>query len=343
MKDAHNHLIKNKNNFDLLRLIAAAGVLFTHSYELRKIDKEEPLVRLTSGQYSFSNIGLAIFFVISGFLVSRSLVGSSSVKVFLYKRFLRIWPALLVNIVLVWLVVGIFFTLLPVAIYLSDPLTIRFLLINISMVKTSLLLPGAFDGQPVNISLWTIPLEVRLYVLLALVYVFQFFKRRNFFVILWILAFLFLLSTMYSFSFIDKIPKQLTWGPGLAMYFLTGCLCFLYLEKIRFSFGIWIVSLALWSASVYFLPGVGHLLDYPFFSFTILCVALGIRPFRFIKTDLSYGIYLYAYPVQLMVQTVGGRRLNLIAYLFVVIIITVLLAIASWHLIEKRALRRKPV
>src|SRR5450755_864149 len=106
MNDVQNRLTRNHNNFDLLRLIAAAGVLLSHSYDLRGIGEKEPLVSITSGHYSLSGIGLAIFFVISGFLVSRSLDRSSSVKAFLYKRFLRIWPGHFVNIVLVTLIVG---------------------------------------------------------------------------------------------------------------------------------------------------------------------------------------------------------------------------------------------
>ena len=63
--------------------------------------------------------------------------------------------------------------------------------------------------------------------------------------------------------------------------------------------------------------------------------------FPFLRSDLSYGIYLYGYPVQIAVQSVLGNTLNAEQCLFVAIFVTLLLAIASWNLVEKRALLLK--
>ncbi len=150
-------VVRHHNNFDLLRLIAASFVFIAHAYAIRGASDQELLVRISSGRYSLSGIGLTIFFTISGFLVSKSLDQTISVKSFLFKRLLRVWPGLTVNILLTIMVTGLFFTSLRFSTFLMDPQTIKFLLINISLVKAVLWLPGAFGGRPVNISLWTIP------------------------------------------------------------------------------------------------------------------------------------------------------------------------------------------
>jgi peptidoglycan/LPS O-acetylase OafA/YrhL len=161
-------LDRRYNNFDLLRLIAALLVLITHSFILRGMYSKEPLVILSSNKLNFSVLGLAIFFSISGFLVCRSVMETRLATDFLLKRFLRIWPALFVNVIFTVFVVGLIFTSLTISEYLTHPQTFKFLFFNISLFKTTQFLPGVFAGKPVNTPLWTIPAEVKLYLLLLI-------------------------------------------------------------------------------------------------------------------------------------------------------------------------------
>jgi peptidoglycan/LPS O-acetylase OafA/YrhL len=63
---------------------------------------------------------------------------------------------------------------------------------------------------------------------------------------------------------------------------------------------------------------------------------------RLIRTgDYSYGIYIYAFPVQ---QTIASfyPKIPIGLYLLVCSFLTFVLAILSWHLVEKYALSLKP-
>jgi len=93
------------NNFDFIRLLAASMVVFSHSFYLletpeRPLSKSEPLVYLTNGQMTFGNLGVWIFFAISGYLITQSLLRSSSYRTYFTKRSLRIFPALIVDILI---------------------------------------------------------------------------------------------------------------------------------------------------------------------------------------------------------------------------------------------------
>jgi peptidoglycan/LPS O-acetylase OafA/YrhL len=164
-----NDLLRKNNNFDALRLTAALLVFLSHTYDVRNIQQYELLNRLT-GSYFFSSFGLAIFFSMSGFLVCRSLVTSPSIKQYLANRFLRIWPAYAVNILLCILLIGIPFTTLPVWKFIGHQQTWHFLFKNISLLGSSFYLPGVLNNESINGSIWTIPVEVRLYLILLLVY-----------------------------------------------------------------------------------------------------------------------------------------------------------------------------
>jgi peptidoglycan/LPS O-acetylase OafA/YrhL len=332
---------RHHNNFDLLRLLAASFVFISHSYAIRGIADQEFLIRISSGRYSLSGLGLTIFFTISGFLVSKSIDQTPSVKSFLFKRFLRIWPGLMVNILLTIMITGLFFTVLTFSSFLSDSQTIKYLLVNISLVKAVLWLPGAFGSRPVNISLWTIPVETRLYLLLLIGWLAGLFKKKIFMIILWSAAILFFIDLHAGGYLISIIPKPLIWDSGLFMFFLTGSLAYFFREYLKFNAFIWMGMLACRLLAFKWLPQYSSILDFPFFSYTILFFGYGIMTFPFIKSDLSYGIYLYGFPVQIAVQSVFGNTLNTVQNLFIAIFITLILATASWNLIEKRALLLK--
>src|SRR6266542_3469686 len=96
-------LSSKNNNFTLLRLIAASLILITHSYYVRQIGEKE-LLRHYTGIYSFSSFGMVMLFTMSGFLVCKSLVSNDSILQYVVNRFLRIWPAFAVCIILMILI-----------------------------------------------------------------------------------------------------------------------------------------------------------------------------------------------------------------------------------------------
>src|SRR5215813_10519794 len=90
-----------RNNFDALRLVAAASVVFSHSFLIADGTQDhEPLIWLTGNQSILGLVGVFVFFAISGFLVTQSFEETGDAWRFLAKRALRIFPVLFVA---VWL------------------------------------------------------------------------------------------------------------------------------------------------------------------------------------------------------------------------------------------------
>lgn len=170
MEAAERLTSRDHNNFNLLRLCAAIGVVVTHSYALLGYPERDFLNRLTHGLVSFSQLGLYSFFVISGFLVYASLTRSSSVASFFSRRALRIFPALCTVIVLTVFILGPLATNLSLGAYATHPDTYRYLE-GMLLYKFHYTLPGVFTQNPypdaVNGSLWTLPHEWTCYVVLA--------------------------------------------------------------------------------------------------------------------------------------------------------------------------------
>lgn len=155
------------NNFDLLRLLAAAFVILGHSFDL--LNLPEPFPHLPG--LSWGTLGVLVFFSISGFLVTRSWDYTPRLGLFVLNRALRLMPGLIVALLLTALVLGPLVTALPVHAYLNDPGTKGYIFNN-AMFQSTYQLPGVFlhNVYPaaVNGSLWTLPVELKAYTILLL-------------------------------------------------------------------------------------------------------------------------------------------------------------------------------
>ena len=131
------------NNLDLIRLIAAAMVIWSHAYPI-VLGKgaEQPLTALTAGQLSMGDLGVAIFFVISGFLVSQSMFRLNDLTGYAKARILRIFPGLIFCILLSILLIGPLFTTLSTAEYLTNNQTYNYLIATTTLNFLSPFLPG---------------------------------------------------------------------------------------------------------------------------------------------------------------------------------------------------------
>lgn len=155
----------NLNAFDFLRVTAASAVLFSHSYALYGLPEPQPITG-----HSFGSLAVATFFVISGFLVCQSWLLDPSFPRFLTRRFLRIFPGLLVVILMTVFVIGpIFGTLVPTE-YFSSVAVWQHLILGL-LALGSPPLPRVFENNPypisINGSLWTLRYEILMYILLA--------------------------------------------------------------------------------------------------------------------------------------------------------------------------------
>ena len=101
--------VNQKNNFHFLRLLFAFFVVITHSYAITGIKENDILAQITNSQTTFSYIGVRGFFIISGFLIFQSLKRSENLLNYYWKRILRLFPALIV-VLLLTIIIGVFIT-----------------------------------------------------------------------------------------------------------------------------------------------------------------------------------------------------------------------------------------
>src|SRR5262245_15667417 len=161
-------MLDRANNFDTLRFGAALAVLWSHAFPLALgTATPQPLTILSGGQRSLATVAVAIFFVISGYLITQSFVESSSAWRFMKARILRIMPGLLLVLALLGLLVGPLVTTVPLNEYFSSKDLYEFLVVNGSLDRYHGHLPGVFAENPypsnVDGPLWTLPIEARCY------------------------------------------------------------------------------------------------------------------------------------------------------------------------------------
>ncbi len=334
---------RHDNNFDLIRFAAAALVLFSHAYPLSGIGPE-PILALT-GYESGGAIGVATFFVISGYLVAASYLRADDLRRYARNRALRIFPGLIVVVLLAVFGLGPIVTTLPAAEYFSDLTTWRYL--GNAAMAINHNLPGVFLDNPfpkaVNGSLWTLPYEMTMYVGIGALGVLGLLRRRTAVAAVALAGLSVAVAIHYGWLVLPRLfgladPSQFF---KLGYFFFAGSL--LYVLGDRLSYG-WPIALALAALLVATfgrpIGWVVYLLTWPYFV-----IYLAQVPSRWAHQfgrygDFSYGLYIYAFPIQqLLVWAQPWQNVHL--YALAAFAATMPFAVASWHLVEAPALRLK--
>ena len=338
--------VNKKNNFNLIRLAAAIAVLAGHCFPLATGLEADFWIGHHLG-ISLGSIAVDIFFITSGFLVTGSLLSSKDTVKFIKARTLRVYPALLVMLFFTTIFIGAYFTKLQTTDYFASHDTHWYLLKNASLITgVSFTLPGVFETNPykiaVNGSLWTLPYEIWMYGALALIWlalsVFSKLRIRIFKITIIILALLSLLI-YNSINLSDSRYFQLI--KLFSMFFSGATYCVLQ-KRIILSLPLFcFTSIALGVSMLN--KNVFHVVYSLTLTYLLICAAYmpsgRIRAFNRLG-DYSYGIYIYAFPVQQSVTalfpgiSVGGL-------LLISLLITFAFAALSWHLIEKPSLELK--
>ncbi|HEX6495146.1 MAG TPA: acyltransferase [Acidobacteriaceae bacterium] len=331
-----------QNNIDFLRLAFALMVVFSHSFVVTR-GGAEPFALLTRNQATGGTIAVDAFFILSGFLITASYERSRSVASFLKKRVVRIYPAFLVVTLVTALCV------VPLA---GGQLEGRGALGKAALVIASIVRLkdidslGTFAGNPyphvVNASLWTVSYEFLCYLGVAILGMTTLLHRRR------TIAGLFGASLVVSLLFAYfhwQSPHTLetglfgypqAWARFIPMY-LAGVVFYLYRDRIRLH--RWGAILSVFALAAACVIPLGYTLLFPVFgSYLLMYIAFWERLplYRIMRFgDLSYGTYLYAFPVQqLVVQHFGIRSSPL--RLFAIVTPLVLAAAAmSWHFVER--------
>ena len=329
------------NSFGVLRLAMATLVLISHSYLFASgTPMAEPLTAWTG--HSLGEHAVQVFFILSGILVAQSFARSRSPVDFVAARVLRIFPGLIVCVLLTALVLGPAMSLFPVQDYFASAMLPKYLLKTLSLSTGSAPLPGVFESLPlagnVNISLWTLKYEVLCYAGLACAGMAGVFKPQ------WrvgsaIAIGLFLIGI---FAAEPKDAASYTFSDNFryfSLFFGMGVFAFLLREKIVIS-GVVLVPLFLlfvaaigtrfgeFSTAVFLGYGVLWAASKPFGGLRNICN----------RVDLSFGVYIYAGPVQqALIDTAPSMPPLVIALLAAIVVFPI--ALLSWVFIEAPALR----
>lgn len=342
--------------FDFLRIFLAFAIVAWHARNVIYWTTDPQLnTPLWFGEYSL----VPIFFALSGFLVAASGM-RLDLKNFLINRGLRILPALALEILFSALLLGPFFTTLPLEQYFRSPLLYHYLTNMVGWVN--FYLPGVFTDHPwtmVNGALWTIPYEMICYAVLSLLIVTRWLRSpRSVAVctlVLMVLAVICRAVPGLESTFdhggntlFDKTVRFFFTGEQsrLLVSFLMGICFYSYRQHIPYSRVLFGLAVAV--CVVIAFAGDRSWMALPLLRFisipamTYLMVYLGVTRvpivWPYTKGDYSYGVYLYHLPFQQMLYQVFPRVDALGLFLLSIPTCTAVAAL-SWHVVEKPVLR----
>jgi peptidoglycan/LPS O-acetylase OafA/YrhL len=336
---------RKDNNFGALRLLFASVVILSHSAEILDGDRSRELLTNIFGTLTFGILGVDGFFIISGYLITKSFLSSPTLFAYASRRVLRIYPGF---IVCFWLCLVVLAPLVGAGLSVFHPVA----LVRSAARMALLFHPnaeGVFPGMPLpalNGSMWSIPYEFQCYILVIFLGAAGFLKGAFRYVLL--VAVLFALTT---FGVADSRVSHNVFGVAItdARYvylqtfpmFLAGTLFALFQRHIIYRHALALAAGVLLVICLFFQPLVALALavlgSYLIFWFALHCPVLPISRFTN-KTDLSYGIYLYAWPIQSTIAFVTNRAINPWALSVVTLAIAAAAAWVSWTFIEKPAL-----
>lgn len=333
------------NCFDAVRLIAASAVIFDHAYALSASE-----FRLGLLSNSLGAIAVKIFFVVSGYLIFSSWERDGNLFRYLIRRSLRIFPALFVLCVLTVFIVGPTFTSLKIFDYFARR-EVWYYFYNVILYPVYAL-PGVFreNAYPiaVNGSLWTLPVEFAMYLILPIVSVLQ-QKTSSWFMMAW--AFMICWISIWFTRIAPPAGALVIYGTlvtaalDIIPYFFIGILFrVMHWEKVLNPM-VALISTALVAVLQPLDPVINEVLLYFLLPYVTLSVALSSQKW-FSQVgkfgDFSYGVYIYAFPVQQMLYSITDNHLAPVVNAVSALFVTLFLALVSWKLVEAPALRLKP-
>ena len=353
------------NSFDFIRFLLAIMVIVSHTGGIGEYNWE-PHIKMRDWDPTHTNLGTFSvygFFIISGFLITRSFLNTASIGNFIANRIKRVYPGF---------VVSLFFTsflFIPLYFFLKNGFDIAKLYSNYNLDITQYFVKNIFIEMrkptiaieniklfDINGPYWTLIHEVRAYFLVLILGFLGILNKRYV-----IIFFGLLLNTIYSLNSlgVNFIGKDWSFKDFfgsyigdchlliLFCYFIFGMLFYLFQEKIIWN--NWIYAISILGLVI------GWKLDvFPIFAPTcftyVVLYSSQILPFQKIVSrigDLSYGIYIYSWPIQICLlylglnKITGNKYYNYTLFAAISIFISMMAGYLSWNLVEKRWLVKK--
>lgn len=343
--------VHRANSFDAIRYFLATSLICVHFFHICGIEQPWWVI---SG-----NLRVKGFFVITGFLVLYSIIKRNNLASYAKKRFLRIFPAYAACIVLAW-IAGMFLSDLSIAEFLTNPESWKYLFSNLLMLNFLCPdLPGLFSDNlnttAVNGSLWSMKVEVAFYVFVP---IFVWLMKKKGKAIPAVVIYLLTLLSDFFCQYMAEVTGSNTWHMislqffGRIMYFIAGAIILLWFDKIeRHRYLLFFLSVAqllvyhnadiiesfLGSNCETMLDLELRIFEPIAFAFVLIFAAYHLYIFNFLRKydNISYGMYLYHWPVIQIVISLGIIKHSIFEAFAIAFILIMLLAIGSWYLIEK--------
>lgn len=337
------------NNFNIIRFFAAFMVIYGHMSTIMGF-AAFPLLN-----QRVSTIGVKILFTFSGYLITKSYLSDTHFGRYMIRRSFRIFPAFIVLIILTTFVAGPLMTSLPLGEYLTNPNTWAYFWKNL-LFHPVYALPGVFTDCPypnaVNGSLWTLPFEFAMYLILpALLVLFKKLGSAR-----WGMLGMWIVSLVPSIIYIVN-PSAfgagwIIWGNHIPSAF--SLMPYFFLGSV-FSFPAFAKLLNLQRATLLLVLGIfaqsnvwyhawvsevcSELVVAVVLPYFVLSLALTERPVFskwFANSDFAYGLYLYGFVIQqITYQLLAPTHLSAFEMSVLCFFITLIPAVASWYLVEK--------
>lgn len=326
------------NIFNVLRLILASAVIFSHSYALMGMREADPSLAVLP--FPVSRLAVLLFFTLSGFLVVPGLK-RRGVRSFAVARALRLLPGLWVMLIVTSAIILWGFSDVPPQ---ANRSWWGYMLRNAFVQTGGYIIDGAFSTNPepnlVNGSLWTISREVQCYAALALTGALGWVHRRRLLLALWlggIAVHMALPQDMFP------VLGELRW---LSISFFAGVLMALWQDRLPMSAALAVILLAAALGLSARFAGTGFDQLAVALAGAYALIAFGVRAPAVLKAlsgrlpDYSYGVYIYAFPAQ-QVAIATGIGMTAAGNMAAGFALALPFAMASWHLVEKPALAYK--
>lgn len=319
------------NNFLYIRLLASTMVVFGHSIVLSKDFTPELIAKFSLFGFTIHGVGVLIFFCLSGYLVTGSICQRKSIPAYIAARAIRIFPGLTACVVASTILSCLLLSSMTPREFINHPLTWTYVLHNVTLYQAEFNLPGI--SHTINGSLWTIPIEARLYLVLIALWVLS-IPRSG---IMMLIA-----SALMIYAALHNTEPAAMLGEAnyrlIACFFIGGSL---YSLKSYIPMNM-AISVAIFTLTCLIDNQIfKSLLFFSFIGYTTLLIAYArkIREVKIIE-DYSYGIYLYAFFIQMTIlhytPDISATRLALIS-----IPASWICGAISWHIVEKPCLSLK--
>lgn len=338
-------MVKNHNGFDLLRLLLAAGVLINHGIMIGGYTLIDPLDAFSKGQSSLADLSVMGFFTLSGFLITKSFDRAKSVPLFASHRLLRIAPGFLASL----LIVG--FIIAPVIFVISGGSLVNYsfsgqnsaasffyrnMFFNLRQWSINGVLDRSAYQGALNGSLWSLFPEIQCYFFTLISGSLGLFNRNKIALLIVTVVILFFFAIHFNFSKTYG-PTILILNNGFKLYasYLAGTVLYVFHDK-----------LAVDKRGTAFL-----------FLFTLMLIKFGgfnivsplliamvlINSFQFfeckIRYDISFGIYIYGFPLQHLIYVIFGQHLNYFCFVSLSILFAAAMGLFSFLFIERPFIR----